>query len=716
MNYKLKKITDNFVFISALKATVSALVPIFIFTVFGMPLIGFTIAIGAILTYPSDLPVNLKHKVFNLILTSFTISGVNLLINIVYPYPWIFYPVLTFLIFSLSMLSVFGQRAIMFSFAALLSMTLSFSQISTGKEMFIHSSLLLLGGLFYTVVSLLFFYFRYRRYAELQIAECFENAALYLKLKSDLWDVNSDRTAITKKQLLLQVKLNELNVNISEIILHNKSKQGASEENKKLLLLFILLEEVIELAISTSFNHFELHKKFDNHAKVLKSYQNLAYSISNTIDQIATSFFCQKEYESTHQLKYDLNSFKEAIDNYEVEQGEKVSTDDILLLNTLLHYAQKQTDKINKIELNIGTSVNLDEFKEKEKELERFVNPVTYSLDIILDNISFSSIQFRHALRLTITILVGFIIGDLASFHNPYWIILTILVIMRQEYGLTKKLIFQRIFGTILGALIAMGILTFTRNIYIIGTFSIVCLFLGFMFTKSNYKIAATFITLNVVLVFGLLTPNINELIQYRILDTLVGATLVFLANYFLWPSWELMNISSHIEKSILANRNYLKEILIFYNAKGVTPSAYKSARKKAFIEIGNLMTSFQKMLQEPKSKQTKLAQVYKLTTLNHSLLSNEVALYAYIQSQNKKESTKLFNEIIREIITNLDYAIFILRNEKQDYTSEGTINNINNVDKKIFIDNMETNQLNWLIKLSEDIIETTKILIDTKK
>jgi uncharacterized membrane protein YccC len=70
----------------------------------------------------------------------------------------------------------------------------------------------------------------------------------------------------------------------------------------------------------------------------------------------------------------------------------------------------------------------------------------------MIENLSFSSTVFRHSLRLTITILIGFIIGKALPFQNAYWIVLTIVVIMRQGYGLTKQRTFHRIFGTILGA------------------------------------------------------------------------------------------------------------------------------------------------------------------------------------------------------------------------------------------------------------------------
>jgi uncharacterized membrane protein YccC len=70
-----------------------------------------------------------------------------------------------------------------------------------------------------------------------------------------------------------------------------------------------------------------------------------------------------------------------------------------------------------------------------------------------------------------------------------------------------------------------------------------------------------------------------------------------------LWPSWEFLNVRIHLEKAIKANQIYLQEIAAFIIKKEVfrLPTVW---RKNAFIEIGNLMASFQRMTQEPKSKQ----------------------------------------------------------------------------------------------------------------
>jgi uncharacterized membrane protein YccC len=143
----------------------------------------------------------------------------------------------------------------------------------------------------------------------------------------------------------------------------------------------------------------------------------------------------------------------------------------------------------------------------------------------MIENLSFSSTVFRHSLRLTITILIGFIIGKALPFQNAYWIVLTI-VIMRQGYGLTKQRTFHRIFGTILGAFIAFGILFLVHDSTIIGGLAIIALLLDFHLLQPlswchiHHHLCHLYLRI--------LAPDIDNLIQYRVVDTLVGALLSF--------------------------------------------------------------------------------------------------------------------------------------------------------------------------------------------
>ncbi|PWA06131.1 FUSC family protein [Flavobacterium psychrotolerans] len=726
----IKKFTDSTNFTNALKVTIAAVVPVLVFSYFGNFQIGFTIALGAFLTYPSDIPSNLKHKINGVLVAALMIASANLLINLLYPIPYIFYPFLALLLFFSSLISVYGQRATMVSFSVLLSISLSFAHLHTGIEVMKHSGLILFGGLFYLLIALVSHYIRPYRYVELQIAECIKLTSKYLKLRGDLWNIDADRKTIIEKQLHLQVELNIIHENLREIIIRNHSSSGSSNQNRKMLIVFISLLDILELALSTSFDHSKLHEKFNMNPKVLVTYQNLAYNLAKTLKFLSKSLESKTKYVSQHSLFQDLEALENGILEYEKELGKKAASEGVLMLSNMHHYAEKQVEKIKIVERAFRLAVKPKDLKGAEKDLEKFLTPQYYPLSTLLENLSFHSTLFRHSLRLTLTILIGFLIGKILPFQNVYWILLTIVVIMRPGYGLTKQRSFERIFGTIVGGLIAFGILSFVHNEFFTSLFAILSMLLGFSFTKVNYKIGATFVTMYVVFIYGMLTPNIEDVIQYRILDTLVGAALAFAANYFLWPSWEFLNIRLFLKKSIKANRNYLKEISVFYNKKGEVTTSYKLSRKQAFIEIGNLMTSFQRMTQEPKSKQKQLPLIYKLVELNHTLLTASASLGTYVKTHQTTKASEAFNVVVDSVIKKLNYAIEMLQSKDGDiliYETQktdlnlrftelknirarelkesGTLNE-SEFQSKIEEAQLVIEQLIWLTSLSENIVK----------
>jgi hypothetical protein len=115
----------------------------------------------------------------------------------------------------------------------------------------------------YLLVSLIFHYLQPHRYIELQIADCIRLTAKYLKLRGDLWNVDANREKSSEKQLALQVELNVIHENLRDIIFRNHSSSGSSNQNRKMLIVFVLLIEILELALSTSFNHAKLQEQFE---------------------------------------------------------------------------------------------------------------------------------------------------------------------------------------------------------------------------------------------------------------------------------------------------------------------------------------------------------------------------------------------------------------------------------------------------------------------
>ncbi|HMI08710.1 MAG TPA: FUSC family membrane protein, partial [Flavobacterium sp.] len=412
---RVRKFTDSTNFTNAIKVTIASVIPVFALAHFDHFEIGFTIALGAFLTYTSDIPSNLKHKINGVIVAAFIVAGCNLFVNLLHPFPWILYPSIALLIFCLSMISVYGHRANMVSFSGLLSVSLAFGHIHTGWEMLENSGLMLVGGFFYLLISLLFHFIRPYRYVELQMAECIKLTSKYLKLRGDLWNADAERAKIIERQLHLQVELNIIHENIREILIRNRPDSGSSNQNRKMLLVFISLVEIMELALSTSFDHSKLHEKFDAHPKVLKTYQNLAYNLGATLKQLSKSIENRQKYLSKHSLFKDLESLENAIRDYEDETSD---SDGVWMLTNMMLYAEKQVEKIKVVERAFVLAVSSQDLKGRDKELEKFLTPLYYPWRTFRENLSFSSTIFRHSLRLTITILIGFTIGALFPLQN----------------------------------------------------------------------------------------------------------------------------------------------------------------------------------------------------------------------------------------------------------------------------------------------------------
>ncbi|TPD66910.1 FUSC family protein [Flavobacterium microcysteis] len=740
MIQKVRNFTDSTNFSNALKVTLASAIPVLLFSYTGNFQIGFNIALGAFLTYPSDIPSNRKHRINGILVAALIVAGNNLVVNLLYPQPWILYPAMAAMIFFFSMISVYGQRATQVSFSALLSICLAFGHIHEGWEMLQYSGLMLVGGLFYLLISLTFNYIRPHRYIELQVAECLRLTSKYMKLRGDLWKIDSPREKIIEKQLYLQVELNTIHENLREILIRNRThSNGTSDQTRKLTLVFISLLEILELALSTSFDHSKLHQKFADHPKVLATYQNLAYNLASTLKAIFKSLENHKKYVPKHSLLKDLEALENVILAYEQELGKEKASEGVWMLSNMLHYAEKQIEKIKIVERAFMPNFNSNDYRGRDKNLDKLMTPQYYPWSTFRENLSFSSTIFRHSLRLTATIMIAFLLGSLFPFQNVYWILLTIVVIMRPGYGLTKERSFHRIIGTVAGGLIAFAILLVVHNHIIIGALAITSMILGFTFTSINYKVGATFVTIYVVFVYGIITPNINDVIQYRILDTVVGAGLAFLANYFFWPSWEFMSQPIYIKKSIEANRDYLNEISLFYNNKGEVTTSYRIARKNAFIEVGNLMASFQRMSQEPKSKQKQVQQVYKLAVLNHTLLSSLASLGTYIQTHKTSKASEAFNVVVQTVTKNLNYAITFadlelsgtlaqsepnedlamrfteLKNMRAKELKEAHLSEDDEYQLKMQEAQLVIEQLVWLTNLSESIVKAAKLLNQTK-
>ncbi|HLT65242.1 MAG TPA: FUSC family membrane protein [Flavobacterium sp.] len=724
----LHKIGDN-QFYNAIKITLCALSSFLLFYDSQEPYVAFTVTLGALLCAPIDISSKLKHKIIGLLIATLLLPIISIVLTTTYKEVVLFYPIFSFLVFFSALISLYGHRANLLSFTLLIGISLAFIHHNEPENALQNGMYMFFGGMLYLLFSIVFYIIRPSRYINLEVALCIHRVSEYLDLRAKLWDSTADTESIKHKQLELQITINESFDNIREYLVYNKAKTINSSNNRKLLVALTSLVEIMELAMSNTFNNQQIVEYFESDPTIMNDYKQLASNFSTTLESISYHIKSNKKYHSSVSLTNDFKSLNQKIETFTKNNGWSPIDEKTIAINNVLFYAEKQIEKIKGLERVYKERVNADELRGKYKDLEKFFTPEHYRFKTLVEHLNFESATFRYALRLTAAMLLGLIIGKFINLQNEYWILLTIVVIMRPGYGLTKQRSKHRIIGTILGGILGILLLIFVDNIHILSIITIFSMLFGYWLSASDYRIGVTFVTLYVILIYGILNAEAESAFIYRLLDTSIGAGIAFLATHFFWPSWEFYNVKNHLEKSLKSIITYVEEVKQFYVHKGEPTTAYKIARKNAFIEVGNLMASFQRMIQEPKNKQQNRTELYELAVLNQTLVSSTASMGTFIQSHKTTEASEAFKIVmdnvqynLKSALLHLDINISIDENVKNNF--EISITKLKNIRKeeveslplsleekiqKTEESQLIIDQLIWMVNLSEQIEKVCK-------
>lgn len=535
------------------------------------------------------------------------------------------------------------------------------------------------------LMSITWYFIKPKRAIEQQLAETMELTADYLKLRSRLLQTGIDSEDIQKEMMRLQGELNDHHENLRELLIQSRKSSGGSGYMRRRLLVFIDLVDILELAMSHPVNYKKMKEALSGSQDVLDSFAGFSKKLAFQLQEISLAVHTNSKLPKNTISEYISETGKK-LDAYRERVDITRNRETMLLLRNLYDYQVRQARKISNIDRVLRNLEDQRSIKLKESEVKQFLTPQDYSLKVLANNFNFDSAIFRHSLRMSFVVLIGYLIGMYFSVQNAYWILLTIIVIMRPNYGLTKERTKKRILGTLIGGAVAVGIVFLTDNTTVYAILGILSLTMAFSLIQKNYTTAATFITLSIIFIYALLKPEVLKVIQYRVLDTIVGAALAAAGNFILWPKWESQALEEFIANSIEANKNCFIEIDIYYHDKSELRASYKLARKKAFLEMGNLSAAFQRLTQEPKSRQENSALIFEITVLNQTFLSALASMGTYIRNHPTTKPSSHFETLSKSIKINLSNCLNVLRdNEIKQFDAEEFKNASEKLEERFF-------------------------------
>ncbi|GAB2457814.1 FUSC family protein [Comamonas humi] len=257
---------------------------------------------------------------------------------------------------------------------------------------------------------------------------------------------------------------------------------------------------------------------------------------------------------------------------------------------------------------------------------QMFVSPTTWSWAPFKGLLSWDAPPLRHAIRAALAIAAGYLVAQLLPWKaHAYWVLLTIIVVLRGSLSQTLERRNNRVLGTLLGCLLSLAILSTHPSPVAL----IVCLSVAQAVTHGfalrRYLYAAIGAT-----VLGLVqahTLNAQGSMSFdmleRMVDTLIGTGIAWAFAYVL-PSWERNQLPALVQRVLKAQATHVKASLMPSQLQAVDNApelAWRLARREAYDSLSALVQAANRSLLEPRAVRPPLRQLEQFQAHCYQLL-----------------------------------------------------------------------------------------------
>ncbi|MDO6684990.1 MULTISPECIES: FUSC family membrane protein [unclassified Agarivorans] len=595
--------------------------------------LALTATLGIVAAGLADSPDFYQQRLQStaLMVTSFTLATVS--VTLLFPWPWLFAVGLFSSCYLFMRMPVLGQKYGSISLCSLIIAIYTMLGYSTYANPWVQPLWLVIGALSYALLSLVINALYPTRWVDKQLDNVFRQISLYQLTKTRLFQRAANINDI-------QVKLTAQSADIAEqlgVIRHglyvhqqrNKQQVGSSQMDR------FFKAQLLHERLSSS------HLDYERLQKVLP--RTLLAETRTILVKIARVIGAR---QTPPEIEQELNY---AIDTLEQNRA------NLKDVPPRFAYMLKNLKKVTAL------CFHEQHFPEPEQSFSPFSSiSIKQYLQQAFD---FTLSINRHALRMATIMLAAYGLIQLSGDEHAYWLMLSCLLVVKPNYHDTKKRVDKRVYGTIVGVVLAAGLsyLALPEIILIALLPGFILLF--FLFFHFNYAISVAVITVFVAMSLDIQGYPANEALMVRTFVTILGAVMAMTAMRYLWPDWQHKQ-SRKIISQLFANiAKYQQAIFEQYFSQATDEStAFRLSRYHAYQSEAELVRHWQHMLAEPSAKQRLSPDLYQLVGLSHHLLSHLSALSTHrnqLQSSHAAERLASLGETIQnELCLMHDYLL----------------------------------------------------------
>ena len=670
-------VTSQYIF-AAVRVTLAVVLPSIIMAYFGVLKEFFLFPLATLFVGLTDQPGPIIRRRNSMVLAVVCFFIAAAVASLAKGNPIFIFIELLLFGFFFSMIGIYGQRLSAVGSLTLIVLAIFIDGHLTGTDALRSLIIFLAGSVWFIFIFLIVTRLQPYKLASQQIGENYILLGEYLKIRAQLYLPDPNYNLVFDEIIAHQIKIKNLQEDTRETVFRTRAIIKESTTTSRLLMLMFLNSMDLHEKLMTSESDYKKLHQDKKNLKVLSSMNIFLLNLATEITNIGIDLQSGRKSKPLTNIDAERDKLYTVYYDYRNKEMTSGNLENFMILRQILMRITELSSEIKSIYKIFSQDIKLAKSLSSGLDLRQFLNTEEkLNFKVFRNNLSLNSMQFRHAIRVTVALIIGYGITRFSFFPvgHAYWVLITIVAIIRPNYSITKYRNYVRLLGTISGALIAYFILWQISNNVILLFLLLVSMVLAFSFLKGKYYWAVLFITVYVFLSFNFLKPgNINVIFKDRIFDNLVGGLVVFLVSYFILPVWEHTQNLDLMKTATKDNINYFEAVMKNFKADETEKNMqdYKMKRKAALVSLANLSDNFQRMLSDPKNQQKKLEKVHQFVTTSHLFTAYTASLSQFFTGKSLKKYPEINAEKWTENITaELQNSLNILNNAELSIEKE---------------------------------------------
>ena len=658
---EIQKFTTSQYWNSGVRITTGVMVPMLIMVNKGWLSEGIPFLWGALFVSLTDTPGPIHHR-RNGMLAGIVLNSLTVLITgfLHQNEALLLIQVLVFTFFF-SLLGIYGARAGAVGTLAVVVMLLNMSPFRENKDFLFNALLIGGGGIWYAVFSMILFRLQPYRLVEQALGENLHQIADYRRARANFYKMGADVESSFHPVMQQQVEVLKNQNQLRELIFKTRQfVSDASPKSRSIMMVFLESLDLFEETMHT-YQDYKLLQQHTRHTDLLDKFYVLIRQLAAALEYIGLSVQAGNPVKRMPDFSKDLSELSQLVSEHKLNSSGKAVHESLHALEQTIENIRGVANRLCNLVLYTRLQIDLnptlqDQESEERSTLSESSKPLQASL--ILENLTPKSNNFKYAVRLTLAMAIGYVVSTMFAVSHTYWVLLTIITILKPVYNVTRRRNIQRVLGTLGGVAAASVILFLVSDTTVLLVLLVACMLMAYSLLRVNYLGFVIFLTVYVVITFHFLNPiEYSHLIGERLMDTAIGSVIAALAARFIFPVWEHENIRTAMQEMLEANREYFLTTWRHLSNESADDYEYNRARKDAIVALTNLSDNFQQMLVEPGQSKAS-SHIHQFVIASHALTSRVAALSSThlkdIPGELLETSKQMIVDVLNDSIKNL--------------------------------------------------------------